>query len=244
MDRCWHWLIDDCNSALLTAAQDGHENCLKELLDTGADVNTVDGNNENALIKVTKPRCYISDEILGTFLKKAPEIYVRKPCDKYEQCVDILIKAGADVNFQDGDKSTALIYSCKMGSKRSVSSLIRAGADVNVIDIEYSTPLIIAARKGDCECLNLLVDAGADVNLEPRKKVEACVEEPSGLILGPVECPTALMAAIDYNHMDCVTTLLNAGADVNIRYCDNSTPLIHAVQKGHFEACDDERSES
>ena len=85
-------------------------------------MNKADDIGETALIKGTKPEYQASDwHNLDTYSTLAISLHdMPKPSEKYEECVDILIEAGADVNFHDSDKSTAMIYSCKLRSKRRV----------------------------------------------------------------------------------------------------------------------------
>ena len=47
--------MGNSNSALFAATGNAHVNCLKELILTGADMNTVDSKGESALMKATKP---------------------------------------------------------------------------------------------------------------------------------------------------------------------------------------------
>ncbi len=47
-----------------------------------------------------------------------------------------LIKAGADIDIQDGDGNTPLFYAFGAGNQKAVNLLIEAGADVNVMNKE------------------------------------------------------------------------------------------------------------
>ena len=78
--------------------------------------------------------------------------------------VQLLIKAGADVNALDAIKETALIKATTMGHADCVKELIRAGADVNQQPEGKRSPLVAACSFGQVECAQLLVEAGADVN--------------------------------------------------------------------------------
>jgi ankyrin repeat protein len=86
-----------------------------------------------------------------------------------------LIDEGADVNAQDKNGETALIWASKLisvGSPKKDSPvklvnpevtrlLIEAGADVNVKANEGYTAFMIASRLGNTEVVQMLKEAGA-----------------------------------------------------------------------------------
>ena len=49
----------------------------------------------------------------------------------YVKCVNLLIKAGADVNSETVDSETALLFVADWGYVKCMKSLLQAGADVN-----------------------------------------------------------------------------------------------------------------
>jgi len=84
------------------------------------------------------------------------------------ECVDLLIKAGADLNLKDNGGLTALMKAAGQGSPECVDLLIKAGADLNLKDKAGMTALMKAAGQGSPECVDLLIKAGADLNLKDR----------------------------------------------------------------------------
>ena len=75
-----------------------------------------------------------------------------------------LIEAGADVNAQENDGSTALMWASLEGHAGITRLLIEAGADVNAQDNYGYIALIYTSRKGHTEVVKLLIEEGADVN--------------------------------------------------------------------------------
>ena len=102
--------------------------------------------------------------------------------------VQLLVKAGADVNALDAVNETALIKATTMGHADCVKELIHAGADVNHQPKGKRSPLIAACSFGQVVCAQLLVEAGADVN--------QC-DTYTGCALGRVA---------KWNHVDCCVT--------------------------------------
>ena len=89
-------------------------------------------------------------------------------------------------------------------------TLLKAGAVVNASDTNGMTPLLYAAMDNpNPDVMNLLIDAGAnDVTSKSGK--------------------SALILAAMMNCPEVVTTLVNAGADVNARDDDGKSALDYA----------------
>ena len=131
-------------------------------------------------------------------------------------CVERLIKAGADVNTlpSTGERETALMKAAKCGHVPCVELLLQAGAGatVNTRGCDGFTALIFAAYYGHWGCIKTLLNAGADVKL--------CLDT------------TALMESCDVRSVEL---LLRAGADVNKQDRQGRTALMFAAMDGHWE---------
>ena len=115
------------------------------------------------------------------------------------KCVEILIAAGADVNWHDTHGWTALMAAARNGHNECVEFLIKSGAQVNDRTIYGNTALILAARQDRHKCIETLIKAGADMNSRNCKGY------------------TTLMEAAKRDHHKCVAILVFAGAGVNMQ---------------------------
>lgn len=110
------------------------------------------------------------------------------------------------------------VRSCKF---KNVTELIAAGEDVNCRSSQGRTPLIWAAircrRGGHFRIPRPLIDSGADVNLS-----------------SPGSGRTALMEAVDWNHVGTVHMLIRSGANVNANDLCGWTALMIAARNGDF----------
>lgn len=86
----------------------------------------------------------------------------------HKEIVEILIKAGVDVNARGGDtyNGNALHAAAKGGYKDIVKLLIKKGAEVNTQSGEYDIALHAAANSGHKEVVKILIEAGGDVNAQ------------------------------------------------------------------------------
>ena len=121
---------------LMSAANSGDINTVKDLLNKGADVNEI-SDNITVLMTVA--------------LKGQTEI------------VKLLIERGADVNGKGSGGTTVLMTAALKGHTEIVKLLIERGADVNAIDSAGVTALLLAAKFRHTETVKLLIERGADV---------------------------------------------------------------------------------
>ena len=137
-----------------------------------------------------------------------------------DQMVRELIRAGADVNGIDKNNQTVLHKASSCGHSSVVKTLTEAGANLNVQDVYGMTPLMYAAAGGHEQAVRELIRAGADVNEKNNNK-------------GYYNQQTALHKTSSCGHSSVVTTLLEAGAYLNVQDWRGVTPLMEAAYKGH-----------
>lgn len=84
----------------------------------------------------------------------------------HSEVVQVLIKAGADVEERFPNKTTPLMNAVSLGHSNVVKVLIENGADVNATEPGIKATVLIKAASGgaDTNILNMLIEAGADVN--------------------------------------------------------------------------------
>ena len=121
-------------------------------------------------------------------------------------------------------KSTPLHYACRRGDTEVALALIaHEVVNVNVKDNKGKTSLYYARRKKDLSevVAQLLMSAAA---------------QESAAASAPVDANNLLYAAAQDGHLDEVTKLIAAGADVNARADKyGRTPLYAATRNGHLD---------
>jgi ankyrin repeat protein len=84
----------------------------------------------------------------------------------YRNKIKLFLKNGADINMQNKQGLTALMYACLNRYLMVVYDLVEAGADVNLQDNFSETALMVSSTK---KIINKLLEGGADVNIVDKK---------------------------------------------------------------------------
>ncbi|XP_033085554.1 ankyrin repeat and SOCS box protein 1 isoform X1 [Trachypithecus francoisi] len=125
-------------------------------------------------------------------------------------CVDFLIRKGAEVDLVDVKGQTALYVAVVNGHLESTQILLEAGADPNGSRHHRSTPVYHASRVGRADILKALIRYGADVDVNHHLTPDV---QPrfSRRLTSLVVCPLYISAA--YHNLQCFRLLLLAGAN-------------------------------
>nr|XP_029478406.1 E3 ubiquitin-protein ligase HACE1 [Oncorhynchus nerka] len=140
-------------------------------------------------------------------------LHIAANCGSVE-CLVLLLKRGANPNYQDISGCTPLHLAARNGQKKCMGRLLEYNADVNICNNEGLTAIHWLAVNGRTELLHDLVQHVTNVD----------VEDAMG--------QTALHVACQNGHKTTVQCLLDSGADINRPYCSGATPLYFACSHG------------
>ena len=125
-------------SCLFIAAQEGHKECVNEILRAGANVNFENRDHASPLfIAAQKGHTAITASLL-----KDSRVIIDDPTK---------------------DGTTPLLISIQIGNLDDCTTLIKAGADIERSDNAGNTPLLTAAKYGDMDVVDLLIQNGVDL---------------------------------------------------------------------------------
>ena len=150
--------------------------------------------------------------------------------------VKLLLESGADANASLPGGETVLMTAARTGNLEAVKTLLARGANPNARERRDQTALMWAAAEGHAAVVRALIDGGAAVRATLK----------SGF--------TPLFFAVREGHIDVARALLEAGVNANETLQPNedrstlpvisgsyepvvkgTSPLLMAVQNGHFE---------
>lgn len=167
-------------------------------------------------------------------------------------CIDELLKAGADIDLDDPDGTTALIMALLNRHWDTAKFLIEAGADVNLWDIYGQTPLYVAVdqntlpvgrrveipsmdRTTGIEVIRMLLERGANPNaqlkLRPRYRNIPYDRYRDPMIVWGT---TPLLRAAKAGDIPAMRLLLEHGALPDLANSQGVTPLMAAAGDGHI----------
>lgn len=180
-------------TALHFAVWQGHHEFVKFLLtQPKIDFDAVDGHNSTALHVAT-----FSDD---------------------DDCIQLLLAAGADLNIKDEIGRTPTMYACSRASVKTLSLVLDADPDLTLKDNEGYTALHDLCRRGlDDIVVQILDDLDVDIN--------ACTTFGA----------TPLMLAASNGHERTVRILVENDADLNAMDIDSNTALRWAIKNGFTE---------
>ncbi|KAM4771818.1 E3 ubiquitin-protein ligase HACE1 isoform 2-T2 [Rhinophrynus dorsalis] len=140
-------------------------------------------------------------------------LHIAANCGSVE-CLVLLLKRGANPNYQDISGCTPLHLAARNGQKKCMTKLLEFNADVNICNNEGLTAIHWLSVNGRTELLYDLVQHVTNVD----------VEDAMG--------QTALHVACQNGHKTTVLCLLDRGADINRPNISGATPLYFASSHG------------
>ena len=201
-------------TALATAVMRGRKPVIELLLDRGANIDRVGGQQGTALIAACNSGRGALD-LVSLLLERGADVNIVADGQYYGSALaaagwntDImrmLLDRGANTNTICGQYGSALASAVLRNYRLTVSSdtkavllLLNRGADINMaLGGEYGTVLAAAASRGRVSVVGLLLDRRADIDMAGGKY------------------GTALAAAAFHGRKDAVSLLLDRGADIN-----------------------------
>jgi ankyrin repeat protein len=245
------------HTALLRAAECGHERSVEALLEHGANTSLADERGMTPLMAAAeyghpetiqlllehKADTSLVDEQGRTALLVAAENWSN-------EVIRLLLKHGADPSLADVNGRTPLMAAAKFSRNENVQLLLEHGADHSLTDVKGRTALMVAAKYGQSGAMQLLLDRGTDPSLADVKGRTALIiatknwgVETAKLLLEYGANPsaadakgrTALLIAVDKWIDVVVRLLLKYGANSSSLNMKGRTALSTATEKGRTD---------
>jgi ankyrin repeat protein len=194
---------------------------------------------------------------MSVFLKKAPNLEAASrpgawtalmyAADQGQSAaIDLLLKAGADVNKKTDREETALMLAIDSGIEAAALRILQASPSLANADVEGKTALARAAALGNSRLVAELLRGGAPVNAGKGddsalhfaaqfghlEVIDALLQAKADVSHATRDGLTPLMVACRYAHPEIASRFLQAGADVNASDKQGSCPLHFAAAGG------------
>jgi len=215
--------------ALYQAAEAGHIELVKQLLDSGLTPNdrwagslplegaVYDGQTD--VVKLLLDRradVNAADSNPGGSGETALHYATRTGAKSAAEIVGLLLGSGVAVNVQDQRGNTPLMSA--LDNREIALMLLAHGADVNLRDTGGNTALMYAAARHVTGMIQILVKHGADINSENNAGTTALMNTAGAI--DSVDDP------------ETVQTVLDNGADSNQSNHEGYTALMYAAEQG------------
>ena len=158
------------NDLLITAASNGWEDAVRNLINKGVSVNSEDSQGRVALMLAAENgHLKIVSELLnaGAIIDLKDThgwtALMTAGCRGHLHVVRELLNRGADIHAKSNVGSTTLIISALGGHTSVVQELLERGADINEKDNAGRTALWYVATERDDAFIQELLDLGADI---------------------------------------------------------------------------------
>ncbi len=129
--------------------------------------------------------------------------------------INRMLKSGADVNYQNRNGVTFLMFASGEGKPGVVDFLLKSGANPNLCDKNQITALMVASSSNNLEDVKSILKAGGSINAQHSS-------DSSSLMLASRE---GLSTVVQY--------LLENGADLTLKDRLGKDALDYATQNSH-----------
>lgn len=161
---------------------------------------------------------------------KKKKLYRYVKNDDTEQAIKLLEDPNINLEAQGSNNMTALLWASARGNDRLVGLLLGHKADINATNVEKWTCLLCAALIANVRCVEILIENKCDVNAadndEKTALMCACVNACA------VRDPES-KAQFQQKTADCITALLDAGANIDAKDHNKMTALMWASAKNN-----------
>ena len=232
-------------SVLADRIQAGDRRAALEVIAKGADVNQTQPDGTTPLHWATYQ---VDRELVEALIKKGARAdvvnrYGASPLAEAIKVanvplVELLLEAGANANVANEDGQTALMLAARTGNVALAEALVREGADVNRRErMRDQSAVMWAAAQNHPDMVKFLVSKGADLSIraDATDWGSQITTEPR-VMYRPAGGLTPLLYAARAGCLDCVKTMIAAGADKDRPNPDGMTPMIMALDNGFPEA--------
>ena len=213
---------EDGRTPLYFAAQNGHIEVVKALLEKSANVDARRNTGSTPLF-IAAQNGHI--EVVKILLENKANVDASRKDSATPLCiaahqghtevVKVLLQKGANVDARRNTGETPLYFAAQKGHIAVVTALLEKSANVDARRNTGETPLYVAAQNGHTEVVIALLSYNA--NVDASRNAGA----------------TPLYIAAQKGHIAVVTALLEKSANVDARRDNDATPLFIAAHNGH-----------
>lgn len=219
---------------IINVCEQGSLDILKMLVKSGGDVNAVSNTGFTPLIVASSAGFLDQVKFLIQNGAKVDQLHsegvtalMYAAASGHLDIVKHLVANKADVSIKHSNGGTALMETGASASKSNaeiMAFLIENGAEHDIIDKDSVTPLMSAASQGQCACVDLIL-----ATEKKKSKDKDGLARHVNLVAN--SGGSALMFAAGSGKVECVQSLLDAGAEIHMKVEATPEYLDQLAQK-------------
>jgi ankyrin repeat protein len=247
-------------TALQAACAKGHRSAVKQLCNSGVNINIEGGRHGTAINAAAYCRHQSIVQDLANLEAdiEIADIHGWTPLrsathNGHLEMVNVLLDKGANIATIDKNGLTPLHSAARNDHLEVMKVLLHKRANIASVDTNGWTPLHSAVYEGHIQVVQLLLDKGADTatfssdgwtplrlaafegHLEV---VQVLLDKGANIARADKEGWTPLHSAAFKSHLEVVQLLLDKGADPTVITSDGWSPLHSAANGNHFDYSD------
>lgn len=246
----------DSDNVLMYAAFYSTEDCMRQLLQKGADPNAKNKLGETAVLwcnnDIKKIKLLLEYKANLNIKTTSGNTALMAACvgNAQTEIVKLMLQHGADPLVVNNRKENALMRAATYGDTSLTRLLLNKGVDINAKGVDDFTPLFYAIRSQNTEMVLWLLANGADADARDSYKsppvtyalvsgdtamINALLPKTTRINEQDIDGMTILMWAIynEYDQPDIIQLLLNKGATFQQKDKNGNTALAWALKKGN-----------
>ncbi len=247
---------DDSDNVLMYAALYSTAECMRQLLEKGANPNARNKLGETPImwcshdIEKTKLLLEYKADVNAKTKEGNTAFLVACVGKSQLEMIKLYLEHGADPLLKNNRNHTSLMRVAIYGDTASARLLVNKGVNINEKKGAGETALFNAIKSGNREMLLWLLANGADANVKDNYKatplsyavivndmemVKALLEKTTGINEQDIDGMSILMWAIysEYDNPAVIQALLDKGALLNLKDKQGNTALAWALKKGN-----------
>ena len=168
------------STPIIIAATKGYFSIVKLLIDSGANINVSDKNNDSLLNIIVRQSSSNKEsiEIIRQLISNGADInsknyegntplHISMLTTPYNMdIIELLIKSGSNINAQNNSIMTPLMFASIDGEADCMKLLLDMDANINIQNLWGATALYIAVQSRNIKSVKLLLEAGSDINIK------------------------------------------------------------------------------
>lgn len=227
---------------------------VRTLLDSGADVNTIDKKGYTAIMYALEND---NLDMIKIILKYKPDLGLVNAegnmplmIANSPEAVNMLVEAGARIDKFNEKRNNPLLNAARKKDIKTIEALLKNGAKTEIRNSRNQTPLLLAIMDKRVDAAKILIKHSFIDNRDKEGNTALMYATDEDIIIALLEQGTdmkmknnkgvvigeeSFMLCIEMGYKKAIEKFIEKGKSVNFKDAYGDTPLLYAVKKNQVE---------